>query len=70
MVHLQDLLDIQRKSNQQLCLSFNEARREMVAALKMAHKEKMKRQVMKRELDELCDNFDLFHHQVLGAHTR
>ena len=24
VVHLQDLLDIQRKSNQQLCLSFNE----------------------------------------------
>ena len=27
VVQLQDLLDIQRKSNQQLCLSFNEARR-------------------------------------------
>ena len=26
MVHLQDLLDIQRKANQQLCLSFNKAR--------------------------------------------
>ena len=25
MAHLQDLLDIQRKVNQQLCLSFNEA---------------------------------------------
>ena len=25
MAHLQDLLDIQRKANQQLCLSFNEA---------------------------------------------
>ena len=25
VVHLQDLLDVQRKSNQQLCLSFNEA---------------------------------------------
>ena len=50
MAHLQDLLDIQRKLNQQLCLSFNEARQEMVAALKVAHKEKMKRQAMKREL--------------------
>ena len=26
VAHLQDLLDIQRKSSQQLCLSFNEAR--------------------------------------------
>ena len=26
VAHLQDLLDIQRKLNQQLCLSFNEAR--------------------------------------------
>ena len=25
VVHLQDLLDVQRKSSQQLCLSFNEA---------------------------------------------
>ena len=25
MAHLQDLLDIQRKANQQLCLSFNKA---------------------------------------------
>ena len=57
MAHLQDLLDVQRKSNQQLCLSFNKARREMVAALKVACKEKMKRQVMKRELDELKGEF-------------
>ena len=57
VAHLQDLLDVQRKSNQQLCLSFNEARQEMVAALKVAHKEKMKRQVMKRELDELKGEF-------------
>ena len=57
MVHLQDLLDIQRKSNQQLCLSFNEAHWEIVAALKVAHKEKMKRQVMKKELDELKGEF-------------
>ena len=56
-MHLQDLLDVQRKSNQQLCLSFNEARREMVAALKVARKEKMKRQAMKRELDELKGEF-------------
>ena len=54
---LQDLLDVQRKSNQQLCFSFNEARREMVAALKVAHKEKMKRQAMKRELDDLKGEF-------------
>ena len=54
---LQDLLDIQRKSNQQLCLSFNEARREMIAALKVACKEKMKRQMMKRELDKLKGEF-------------
>ena len=51
---LQDLLDVQRRSSQQLCLSFNEARREMVAALKVAHQEKRKRQAMKRELEELC----------------
>ena len=57
MAHLQDLLDVQRKSNQQLCLSFNKARREMVAALKVARKEKMKRQAMKRELDELKGEF-------------
>ena len=57
MTHLQDLLDIQRKANQQLCLSFNEACQEMVAALKVAHKEKMKRQTMKRDLDELKGEF-------------
>ena len=57
VAHLQDLLDIQRKSNQQLCLSFNKARRERVAALKVARKEKMKRQAMKRELDELKGEF-------------
>ena len=56
VAHLQDLLNIQRKSNQQLCLSFNEAHRELVAALKVAYKEKMKRQVMK-ELDELKGEF-------------
>ena len=55
--HLQGLLDIQRKVNQQLCLSFNEARQEMVTALKVAHKEKMKRQAMKRELDKLKGEF-------------
>ena len=54
---LQNLLDVQRKSNQQLCLSFNEAHREMIAALKVARKEKMKRQAMKRELDELKGEF-------------
>ena len=54
---LQDLLDVQRKSNQQLCLSFNKAHQEVVAALKVAHKEKMKRQAMKRELDELKGEF-------------
>ena len=57
IAHLQDLLDVQRKSNQQLCLSFNEAHHEMIAALKVAHKEKMKRQAMKRELDELKGEF-------------
>ena len=57
MAHLQDLLDIQRKANQQLCLSFNEAHQEMVTALKVACKEKMKRQVMKRDLDELKGEF-------------
>ena len=54
---LQDLLDVQRKSNQQLCLSFNEARQEMVTALKVARKEKMKRQAMRKELDELKGEF-------------
>ena len=43
VAHLQDLLDIQRKLSQQLCLSFNEAHRKMIAALKVAHKEKAKR---------------------------
>ena len=57
VAHLQDLLDIQRKSNQQLCLSFNEAHQEMVAALKVARKEKVKRQAMKKELDELKGEF-------------
>ena len=57
IAHLQDLLDVQRKSGQQLCLSFNKAHREMVAALKVACKEKMKRQAMKRELDELKGEF-------------
>ena len=57
IAHLQDLLDVQRKSSQQLCLSFNEAHREMVTALKVARKEKMKRQAMKRELDKLKGEF-------------
>ena len=57
IVHLQDLLDVQRKSSQQLCLSFNEACCEMIAAFKVARKEKMKRQAMKRELDELKGEF-------------
>ena len=57
IAHLQDLLDVQRKSSQQLCLSFNKARREMIAALKVAHKEKAKRQVMKKELVELKGEF-------------
>ena len=57
IAHLQDLLDVQRKSSQQLCLSFNKAHREMIASLKVARKEKMKRQVMKRELDELKGEF-------------
>ena len=57
VAHLQDLLNVQRKSNQQLCLSFNEARQEMITALKVAHKEKAKRQAMKRESDELKGEF-------------
>ena len=56
VAHLQDLLDVQRKSSQQLCLSFNEARREMIATLKVARKEKSKRKVMK-ELDKLKGEF-------------
>ena len=54
---LQDLLDVQRRLNQQLCLNFNEACQEMVAALKVARQEKRKRQVMKRELGELKEEF-------------
>ena len=54
---LQDLLDIQRKSNQQLCLNFNEVRQEMITALKVACQEKRKRQAMKRGLDELKGEF-------------
>ena len=57
VARLQDLLDVQRKSSQQLCLSFNEARQEMVAALKVARKENIKRQAMKKELDELKGEF-------------
>ena len=57
VAHLQDLLDVQRKSSQQLCLSFNEARREMIAALKVARKEKVKRQAMRKELDKLKGEF-------------
>ena len=57
IAHLQDLLDVQRKSSQQLCLSFNEAHREMIAALKVARKEKAKRQAMKKELVELKGEF-------------
>ena len=57
MTTLQDLLDVQRKSNQQLCLSFNKAHREMIAALKVACQEKRKRQAMKRELDWLKEEF-------------
>ena len=54
---LQDLLNVQRRSSQQLCLSSNEARREMVATLKVARQEKRKRQAMKRELEELKGDF-------------
>ena len=57
VAHLQDLLDVQRKSSQQLCLSFNKARRKMIAALKVARKEKLKRQAMKKELNELKGEF-------------
>ena len=57
IMRLQGLLDIQRKSSQQLCLSFNEARREMIAALKVARKERAKRQAMKKELDKLKGEF-------------
>ena len=57
MTTLQDLLDVQRKSSQQLCLNFNEACQEMIAALKVTCQEKRKRQAMKRELDELKGEF-------------
>ena len=57
MAILEDLLDVQRKSNQQLCANFNEACREMVYALKVTHQEKKKRQTMRRELDELKEDF-------------
>ena len=54
---LQDLLDVQRRLNQQLCLNFNKACQEMVAALKVAYQERKKRQAMRRELDELKEEF-------------
>ena len=54
---LQDLLDVQRRSNQQLCASFNEARQEMVEALKVACQERKMRQMMRKELDELKEEF-------------
>ena len=53
MAVLQDLLDVQRRLNQQLCLSFNEAHQEMVATLKVTRQEKRKRLAIKRELGEL-----------------
>ena len=40
-----------------MCFNFNEAHREMVAALKVAHQEKRKRQAMRRELDKLKGDF-------------
>ena len=57
IAHLQDLLNVQRKSSQQLCLSFNEAHHKMIAALKVARKEKAKRQAMKKELVKLKGEF-------------
>ena len=57
MTTLQDLLDVQWKANQQLCLSFNKACQEMIAALKVACQEKRKRQAMKGELGELKGEF-------------
>ena len=57
MTTLQDLLEVQRKANQQLCLSFNEACQEMIAALKVTRQEKRKRQAMKQELVELKGEF-------------
>ena len=57
MTTLQDLLDIQRKSNQQLCLNFNKAHQEMITALKVACQEKRKRQAMKKELGKLKGEF-------------
>ena len=54
---LQDLLDIQRKLNQQLCLNFNKAHQEMITALKVACQEKRKRQAMKKELGKLKGEF-------------
>ena len=56
-VALQGLLDIQWKSNQQLCLHFNEACQDMVAALRVAHQEKRKREAMRKELDKLKGEF-------------
>ena len=57
MAMLQDLLDVQRRSNQQLCANFNKARREMVEVFKVACQERKKRQTMRRELDELKEEF-------------
>ena len=56
-VLLQDQLVIQRKANQELCTRFNETRREMVAALKVARRERRERLAMKAELDELKEDF-------------
>ena len=57
MAIVKDLLNVQRRSNQQLCTSFNKARQEMVAALKVACQERRWRQMMRRELDELKEEF-------------
>ena len=54
---IKDLLNVQRRSNQQLCASFNEAHWEMMEALKEAHRERKWKQMMKRELDELRGQF-------------
>ena len=54
---LQDQLAIQQKANQEICLRFNETRREMLAAFKVARQERKERLAMKTELDELKEDF-------------
>ena len=50
-------LDVLRRSQQSLCRNFNEARQEMGDLIKIARRERKKRQAMEKELRELKEEF-------------